>query len=129
MMDFDEIMGTPHMVAPAERCGRLLFAWFVAIEVLKVTINQIESQLGKPQTKWFKNRNGEKRFFSDNRVIERFKNSAKQRAINLGFPVIRASLSIFARLGKPAMILHTALARKSPNILMRTERRFSLEIR
>ena len=102
-MDFDEIMGTPHMVAPAERCGRLLFAWFVAIEVLKVTINQIESQLGKPQTKWFKNRNGEKRFFSDNRVIERFKELCKAEGDKSWFP------------SHKGIVKHLCAARKARN--------------
>ena len=86
MMDFDEIMGTPHMIAPAERCGRLLFAWFVAVEVLKATINQIDSRLGQPQTEWFEIRNGDKHFFSDNRVIERFRKLCKEGGDKPWFP-------------------------------------------
>ena len=88
MMDFDfnKIMGTPHMIAPAERCGRLLFAWFVAVEGLKATINQIDSRLGQLKLNGSRFCNGDKRFFSDNPVIERFKKLCKEGGDKPWFP-------------------------------------------
>ena len=71
-MNFDDTMGTSHMDDPAKRCGRLLLAWFVAVEVLKVTVNRMESRLGEAETQWFTVHDDRKHFLSDGCVIERF---------------------------------------------------------